>query len=216
MYDEASDAGQFRQYAARAQRLELRRLLMSSHRIVLILASVLTLGAPRAHAFFDAPWIAPAAPMAGELMSVNIRGGICDVFFDAPGYPQIVLEGNNIRVIEYGHHEDFQDFCIYGLWKVVVPIGTPSAGVYTITVDFLYQGILGPTTTNLGVIPLTVTGVASAAPIPAFTSAAEIVLRALISSAALWSLRVHDAGNATGQIAQYAARAQRLGDSADC
>jgi len=109
--------------------------------IVLILAVVLALVAPSTHAFFDPPWITPAAPRAGELVSVNIDGGICDVFFDMPGYPQIILEGNTIHVIEYGHHEDFQDFCIYGLWTVMVPIGALSPGTYTITVDFLYQGI---------------------------------------------------------------------------
>jgi hypothetical protein len=163
---------------------------MSPHRVVAILALALMLAAPSAWAFFDPPWITPAAPRAGEVVSVNIHGGICDVFLDRTGYPQISQEGNAIHVVEYGHREGFQDFCIFGLWTVAIPIGALQAGDYTITVDFLYNDyFLGPTTINVGVIPFTVTGVAAVAPVPAFTPLWGFVLLMLISATAFWALR---------------------------
>ena len=74
--------------------------------------------AQTAHAFFDPPWITPAAPEAGEIVSVNIAWGICDAIFERPGYPQITQEGNAIRIVEYGDHVTFADFCIYRRWDI--------------------------------------------------------------------------------------------------
>ena len=76
-----------------------------------------------AQAFFDPPWIAPAAPRAGEIVSVNISGGICDTIFEWPGYPQVTRQGNAVRIVEYGAHVDFVDWCIYGVGTLTEPIG---------------------------------------------------------------------------------------------
>jgi hypothetical protein len=73
---------------------------MFLHRIVASVAFVLGLAAPNAYAFFDPPWITPAAPRAGETVSVNIRGGICDTFFEWPGYPQLTQQGNAIHLLD--------------------------------------------------------------------------------------------------------------------
>jgi len=71
--------------------------------IVLFLACAQT-----AHAFIDPPWITPADPRAGEIVSVNIRMGICDAIAEEPGYPQITQEGNAIRIIEFGTHQSLK------------------------------------------------------------------------------------------------------------
>ena len=54
---------------------------MFKHCVAATLALSLGFVAQTAHAFFDPPWITPEAPRAGEIVSVNIRGGICDSIF---------------------------------------------------------------------------------------------------------------------------------------
>jgi hypothetical protein len=162
---------------------------MFLHRIGLIVALVLVLAAPSAQAFFDPPWITPVAPRAGEIVSVNIRGGICDGIFEHPGYPQITQEGNAIRILEYGHHWDTADLCIYEIGTLVAPIGAFPPGDYTATVDFIYENYpLGYTTITLGVVPFTVTGVTSAASVPASTISGGFALLIFVSGSALWTL----------------------------
>ena len=160
---------------------------MSMHR--LILAIVLLLIAPGTQAFFDPPWITPVAPRAGEIVSVNIRGGICDAIAFRPGYPQITRQGNVIRVLEYGHHWDDADLCIYDIGTLTVPIGAFPSGDYTLTVDFVYPDVLGPTTVTLGTTSFTVTGVTLARPVPAFAAPGRFALLVLISCMALCVLR---------------------------
>lgn len=140
---------------------------MSSRRIVSIVALALALAASKAHGFFDPPWITPEAPTAGETVSVNVHGGVCDAIFESPGYPQITREGNAIRIVEYGDHVTFNDFCIYGVGTLTEPIGTFPPGDYTLTVDLLYNDwAFGYTTVNIGIVPFTVTDVAPAIPVP--------------------------------------------------
>src|SRR4051794_2848502 len=110
-----------------------------------VLVLVLALAAPSAHAFFDPPWITPATPRAGEVVSVSIRGGVCDAIAFRPGYPQITQQGNAIRILEYGHHWEDADLCIYDIGTLVEPIGAFAPGDYVLTVDFIYPDVLGPT-----------------------------------------------------------------------
>src|SRR5690242_14185762 len=105
---------------------------MSFRCVVPALAVVFALAARDARAFFDPPWTTPVAPRAGEPVFLNVRGGTCDVFVERPGYPQVSRNGNDIRIIEYGNRETFDDFCIYGIWTVTEPIGTLSPGSYTL------------------------------------------------------------------------------------
>jgi len=163
---------------------------MSLHRIVLILAVVFTLAAPKAHAFFDPPWITPAVPRAGEVVSVNIRGGECDGIIFQQGYPQITQVGNSIRIVEYGIHVDTVDFCIYPIGILTEPVGPFPPGDYTLTVDFTYDGYpFGLTTITLGVIPFTVAGVTPAAPVPASNASGRLALLILVAGGALLALR---------------------------
>lgn len=161
---------------------------MLVHRFVLILA--LALCAPGAQAFFDQPWITPAEPRAGDVVSVNIRGGICDSIFFKPGYPQITQQGDAIRILEYGHHWDTEDLCIYDIGTLAEPIGAFPPGDYTATVDFTYEDYpFGYTTLTLGVIPFTVTGATPPAPVPASSRSTQLVLLTLVSGSALEGLR---------------------------
>jgi hypothetical protein len=159
------------------------------HRIAFILIAFL-LSTPRAYAFFDTPLITPAAPRAGETVSVSIRGGICDAIFERPGYPQITRQGNAIRILEYGHHWDDLDLCIYSMGTLTQPIGSFSQGSYTLSVDFVYSDILGPTTINLGTIPFVVSGVASSIPVPTLTLLWKFVLLMLVLGIARTALAI--------------------------
>jgi hypothetical protein len=143
-----------------------------------------------ARAFFDPPWITPAAPRAGESVSVNIRGGECDSIFEHPGYPQITQQGSAIRLLEYGHHWDTTDLCIYPIGTLTEALGPLPSGDYTLTVDFIYNDYLfGPTTINLGVVQFTVTGATTVEAIPAFDSFGGIALLLLIAGVAVSRLR---------------------------
>jgi hypothetical protein len=148
----------------------------------------IALGAPEALAFFDPPWITPASPKAGEPVSVNTSGGICDVFVEWPGYPRVTRNGDAVRIINYGNHETFDDFCIYGLWETSEPVGSFAPGNYTLTVDFAYEDPLyGPTTTTLGVLSFSVAE-ANAAPVPTLDRLAVIILSLLVSTLGLLAL----------------------------
>ena len=162
-------------------------------RVVSITATILALAAPRAHAFFDPPWITPAEPRAGEPVSINVSGGICDVFVEWPGYPQITRTGNAVRIVEYGNHETFEDFCNYGFWTVTVPIGTFLSGDYTVTVDFVYEDYpFGLTTVTLGVVPFSVAGAAYVSEVPTSTTSGLIALVLLIGCLALRGLHLRE------------------------
>ena len=164
---------------------------MSAQRIVPILAVVLALAACDAQAFFDPPWITPGAPRAGEPVFLNVHGGICDVFVERPGYPQVSQNGSDIRIVEYGNRETFDDFCIYGIWTVTEPIGTFSPGSYTLTVDFTYENYpFGYETITVGIVPFTVVGATPAAPVPVVSPLWKFVLLVLISGIAVRALRM--------------------------
>ena len=159
------------------------------HRAVLALLLVFT--SNTAHAFFDPPWITPSEPRVGELVSVNIRGGVCDAIFEWPSYPQITQQGNAVTIVEYGTHVDFVDWCIYGIGTLNEPIGTFAPGDYTLTVDLLYDDLLyGPTILPLGVVPFTVTGARPSAPIPTLDVWGQLVLLIFVLSLGGIALRI--------------------------
>ena len=158
---------------------------MTSNVFVSITAALLlAMMSSSAQAFFDPPWITPAAPRAGETVSVNIRGGICDGVFEHPGFPQITRQGNSVRLLEYGHHWDSSDLCIYDIGTLAQPIGAFPPGNYTLTVDFVYPDVLGPTVITLGSVPFAVTGASIAAPVPLEPSS-KFLLVVLVACAAL-------------------------------
>jgi hypothetical protein len=159
-------------------------------RVVSMTTAILALAAPSAHAFFDPPWVTPASPTASDIVSVNIRGGICDSIFFRQGFPQITQQGRAIRILEYGHHWDDLDLCVYDVGTLVAPIGTFAPGDYTLTVDFVYEDYpFGYATTTLGVVPFTVAGAIPATPVPTLTASGLMALLIVISFVALGILR---------------------------
>ncbi len=161
-----------------------------------IVPIVLALFACDAQALFDMPWIEPAVPRAGEPVLVNIRGGICDGIFSRPGYPQITRNGTAIRLLEYGHHWETTDLCVYDIGTLVEPIGVFESGEYTLAVDFTYDNYpFGYATLALGVLPFTVVGATSAAPVRVATTLWKFVLLSLIPGIAVRALRMQPRSN---------------------
>ena len=78
--------------------------------------------------------------------------------------------------------------CIYNAGTLTQPIGSFAEGSHTLTVDFVYPDILGPTTITLGTVPFTVSGVATAAPVPTLAPLSALALFTLLMSVACWAL----------------------------
>jgi hypothetical protein len=126
--------------------------------------------AGRASAFLDPPYITPANPMAGELVSVNIYGGVCDAIVGLPGYPQISQEGNDIRVLFFSVHYDDIQLCNLGTGTATTSIGSFPAGSYTLQVERRYMTVSGPwAQETLGIIPFAVSGGPTLQPVEALT-----------------------------------------------
>jgi len=145
-----------------------------------------------AHAFIDPPWITPAEPRAGEIVSVNVRMGICDATAEEPGYPQITRDGIAIRIIEFGTHRDSMDQCIFGVGTATDPIGAFPPGDYVLTVDFLYDNFpVGYTIVTLGVIPFTIGGTQPGIAVPASNWPGLFALAFLLTGFGLRMLQAH-------------------------
>ena len=164
---------------------------MLKHCAMCVLTLMFAFAMQAAQAFFDPPWITPAAPRTGEVVSVNVRDGLCDAIFEHPGFPQITQQGNSIHLVEYGHHWDSGDLCIYDTGHLVQPIGAFLPGDYTVTVDFTYENYpFGYETITLGVVPFTVADATPAAPVPVATPLWKFVLLVLISGFAARALQL--------------------------
>jgi hypothetical protein len=167
---------------------------MFQHRAASLLIVLFAFVAQTAHAFIDPPWITPAEPRAGEIVSVNIRMGICDATVFRPGYPQITRDGNTIRLVEYGHHWD-GELCVYDIGTLTEPIGAYPPGDYTLTVDLIYQDYFGtPQILNIGAVPFTVRGAPPAAPVPMLDPLGLFALMVLLSGLGVWMLRTRRRG----------------------
>ena len=131
-------------------------------RLALLLALLCALTSQPAQAFIDPPYITPTAPVAGEMISVNIRYGVCDLIFDIFERTQ---DGNAIRIVLSGVHYDDPFMCNLGDGVTgVYPVAAYPPGSYTLQVDFFYYSTTGiPETVTLGIVPFTV----AAAPVAA-------------------------------------------------
>ncbi|MBA8889501.1 hypothetical protein FHW12_003747 [Dokdonella fugitiva] len=149
---------------------------MMKRRTALLLACLLHVQGARA--FFDRPWITPASPLASEPVSVGVHGGGCDAIAERAGFRQVTQVGNAIRILEYGHHWDFQEFCIYDPATVTHRIGTFPPGEYTLTVELIHNdGVPAPVVATLGVLAFTVSGqTVLASAVPATTARGSSVL----------------------------------------
>lgn len=161
---------------------------MRFHRLGKVLVVALAMRAGRASAFLDPPYISPAQPRAGEMVVVNIHGGVCDAIVGLPGYPQITVQGNDIHMLLFSVHYDDPELCNLGTGTATFALGAYSVGSHTLIVERRYMTISGPwAEETLGIIPFAVAS-ASQRPTEASTlNAAGLaaLLLALIAAAHL-------------------------------
>jgi hypothetical protein len=117
--------------------------------------------AQRASAFLDPPYLTPASPTAGELVSVNIYGGECDIADDGVVWPPpVTRQGSAITILLMGIHEGDPEFCYFGVGTETNPIGKFPPGNYTLDVERRYGTVFGEwAQETLGIIPFTVSAV---------------------------------------------------------
>jgi len=133
---------------------------MSMRLVILLLVLSLMGWAMPACAFLDPPYITPANPTAGELVSVNIYGGECDLVDMGINWPPpVTQQGNSIVILFTGIHEGDPEWCYYGVGTATYPVGTFPPGNYTLDVERRYGTPFGEwAQETLGIIPFTVSG----------------------------------------------------------
>ena len=158
-----------------------------------LLVFVLALCAEPASAFLDPPYLTPANPMAGELVSVNIYGGECDVADTGVIWPApVTQQGNAITILLTGIHEGDPEFCYFSLATETKPVGRFPPGNYTLDVERRYGTPFGEwAQETLGVIPFTVSAGPQQQPVetPTLTSAGVTALLLALIGAVLRNLR---------------------------
>jgi hypothetical protein len=161
---------------------------MRMHRFLVLSGLSFLLRATPALAFLDPPYITPVNPVAGDLISVNIYGGECDLLDDGIVWPPPVIQHeNSITILFTGIHEGDPEWCYYGVGTATVAVGRYSPGSYTLDVDRRY-GTPGGTWAQetLGIIPFTVAGASPAQPIStpmlSTTSLAGLLLLTIITA----------------------------------
>ncbi|MFC4821793.1 hypothetical protein [Dokdonella ginsengisoli] len=150
-----------------------------------------TLFAKNAQAFFDPPWVMPENPVAGEAISVGVRGGICDILLGRDGYPQITREGNAIRIAIFGaHYEPGDELCVFPpVWTGTRSIGVFPRGDYTLTVDLVYEDQFTgrPEILNIGVVLFRVNTPPALVSVPVFNPIGAATLIVALTSC-VWML----------------------------
>jgi hypothetical protein len=144
----------------------MRALNMRSRRHQGLVAFALALCAEPAWAFLDPPYLTPADPVTDEVVSVNIYGGECDAIVGIEGYPQIIQQGNLIRIVFFSVHYDDPEFCNLGAGTATTPIGTYPPGNYTLQVERRYMTVFATwIQETLGVVPFTISSAPQQQPI---------------------------------------------------
>jgi len=119
----------------------------------------LALCAQDASAFISAPYIAPANPVDGDTISVNVYRDECDVLDIGIVPPAIERHGSHIKALFTGIHEGDPEWCIYGTGTETVSIGSFPSGSYTLDVERRYMWIGGEwIQETLGIVPFAVSG----------------------------------------------------------
>ncbi|MEO6689340.1 MAG: hypothetical protein ABIN56_09510 [Dokdonella sp.] len=150
-----------------------------------------------AQAFFDPPCITPTAPIAGDIVSVNVVSGVCDTFIQRVGYPQISQQGNAIDLLMFGDHfESGDERCICNAGTLTQLIGTFPPGTCTLTIQLDYLNAFGvPSYLQVDTSSFTVAApAATAEPAPATSPRALLFLALPIAGAVASRMREHGAG----------------------
>jgi len=131
---------------------------MRIHRCRGVFVVALALWAQAAWGFLDPPYITPANPVVGELVSVNIYGGGCDLVDDGVAWPPpVTQQANELTILLTGGHEEDPEFCYFNIGNHIYPVGIYPSGAYALRVDWRYSTFNGWVTQTLGTIPFTVT-----------------------------------------------------------
>lgn len=155
-----------------------------------VLAGLLTIASPFASAYMEATGIVPATPVAGEVVSVHIRDGVCDAIVQTEGYPVITQVGQTIRILFDSIHSDDFVFCNIPEGEGDFPIGQYEPGNYTLQVDRHYRGFLGDVIETVGTLNFTVAApTASAVGVPTMSAAGLASLGVIIALIGLWRRR---------------------------
>ena len=132
-------------------------------------------------AFWDPPYIVPDSPSVNDIVSLNIRMGVCDALLSHPGYPEITRVGNAIRYVQWGDHSLLSELCIYPTGTGTFGLGTFAPGTYSVSFDMRYRTPLGIADLHLGDAGFSVDGVApSPASVPTLDGRGMLGLVALL------------------------------------
>ena len=141
-------------------------------------------------AFFDPPAAVPANATPVQMVSVDIRKGICDLVFDGPNDTEVAMTNNVRRLILDGAHEDDPIFCNFPISTVRFPLGKFSAGEYVVNVFHRYTDFFGVEQTVLvGTTMFTVTGAVVHHPIPVTTDASTMALLLVVALTGILAAR---------------------------
>jgi hypothetical protein len=146
---------------------EMRRSEMRVRRLSGLFLLTLSGGVSPAWAFLDPPYVTPANPVAGDLISVDIYGGECDLLdYGIVWPPPVTRQGNAITILFTGVHEGDPEWCYYSVGTATAPVGRYPAGSYTLDVERRYGTPSGTwAQETLGIVPFTVAGAPPAQPI---------------------------------------------------
>lgn len=142
---------------------------MRAYRFVSLFSLTLALGSSPAWAFLDPPYITPANPVVGDMVSVSIYGGQCDlVYVGLEWPPPVSQQGSEITIHFTGDHESDPELCYFGIGTMTYPVGTYPVGSYTLRVEWRYTSVGGSwVQQTLGIIPFAVAEAPAAHPLPA-------------------------------------------------
>ena len=157
------------------------------------LSAILLLSASPAWAFLDPPYLTPANPKAGDLISVSVYGGECDLLDDGIVWPPPVSQqGNSITILFTGVQESDPEWCYYSVGTATYPVGMFGPGSYTLDVERRYGTPFGTwAQETLGIIPFAVAAAPVAGPIatPALSTAGLAGLAFIVIIVASLALR---------------------------
>jgi hypothetical protein len=135
-----------------------------------------------AFAVFGVPYVTPEHPTTSDTVSLNIFQGGCDGV-TGPEAPTVTLEGNHVYVLGQGVRYTNPELCTLTPGIAMWPIGSYSAGNYTLQLDLRYPTIGGDfVTETLGVVDFDVAGATQAISAPALSPALLVALILLIAS----------------------------------
>lgn len=177
---------------------------MRTHHFKYSLLFALALGVESASAL-DPPYITPVHPVAGEPISVVVRGDACNLIEDGVVWPPpVTQQGNDITILFNGIREGDPEFCYYSSDAIAYPVGAYPAGSYTLQVNWRYGTFSGWVIETLGVIPFTVSAAPSQEPIeaPTLSIAGLGVLALVLVVAMLRDLRRRLAYRSAVQVAR--------------